>query len=118
MTGPQTALDFSEAEKGHEEVARLAELRADYLERIRRRMRILYFERVALWGEERAHVTPDDARRAFEAMHPPSGEELNRNFLAAVFQPREWVVLELRGHVSRTAGSHGNRLNTYRFVER
>lgn len=103
----------SERQRGSRIVAELAERpdRAEYLIRVRAAMRRLYRARYADVGE-RATVTPDDARRVFEAMGPP--KSLNRNFLGGVFRERGWEIVGT--YASQTRGSHGNRLNQYRWT--
>ena len=100
----------SEVQKGHRIVSEIASLpdRRAYLERVRFRMRSLYEARYRDQGE-RASVTPDDARRVFEAMGPPA--TMSRNFLAAVFREPGWEVVGT--YRSATENSHGNRLNAY-----
>lgn len=103
-----------EAEKGRKAVADVSSLteRREYLEAIRSQMRMLYRSRVGVHGADRARVTPDDARRAFEAMRPPKG--LSRNFLAAVWREKGWTVVG--DYVSETNGSHGNKLQAYAWI--
>lgn len=100
----------SERDKGNRIVAALTGRpdRADYLSRVRAAMRRLYRARYADVGE-RAVVTPDDARRVFEAMGPP--RSMSRNFLGGVFRERGWEIVGT--YASETPGSHGNRLNQY-----
>jgi hypothetical protein len=104
----------SEREIGRRAVAEVASLpeRAAYLQRIRDKMRQVYRMKVDLYGEHGASVTPDDARRYFESMNPPAG--LSRNFLAAVWREPGWEIVGV--YHSETRGSHGNKLNRYRWV--
>lgn len=90
------------------ELMESSDIRRKYLERIRAEMR-----RHARRFDGTA--TPDDARRAFEAMDPPPVALLSRNFLALVFQTPEWTPTG-RTYRSQTKGSHGNRLNVYRYT--
>jgi len=101
--GPDLFSQPSEEAEKERVLGDLAELRADYLERIR--------EEVRRRAEMGMRVTPDDARDYFESLNPPPPEELSRNFLAAVFRTREWEVVGT--YKSTTPGSHANRLNEY-----
>lgn len=95
---------FEEAEK-EAALDNLAELRADYLERVRAEMR--------RWAEDGEPITPDDARAYFESLNPPPPEKLSRNFLACVFREPGWRVVGT--YKSETPGSHANRLNVYKW---
>ena len=85
------------------EAMEASELRAHYLEIIRREMKRR--------GEAGLRCTPDYARVFFESLDPPPPELLSRNFLGCVFRSGEWQVVGT--YQSSTPGSHANRLNIY-----
>lgn len=112
QTAPMSALPLFAAPAAREErPAAPPELseRREYLEAIRSRMRMLYRSRAGIHGSDRARVTPDDARYAFESMNPPAG--ISRNFLAHVFREPGWVVVG--EYESATNGAHRNKLQAY-----
>lgn len=83
------------------------ELRSAYLD-------ALDTEMIRLWRKrrmagERAYVTADDARETFESWNPPPPDLLNRSFLAGLWQRAHWQT-DGSTIISRTEGSHGNRL--------
>ncbi len=108
-----------EQAKARTALDRMAEERRVWLELVRSRLVALYLSRVATTGEERAHVTADDARRLMEA--EPSRYALpagaSTNLLGSLFRSAEWELID-REHVSSTEGSHGNILARWRWVGR
>lgn len=91
-------------------------VRQELLDQLRQRMVVLYQQRLDAQGRELAYVTADDARLILDTdPKVPGPDELNRNFLGALFKAPGW---QPTGQYikSRTAGSHANRLLCWRWV--
>ena len=82
----------------------LAATRKMLLERLRAEMKALYLSN---GGEP---VTADDARKLLDSWPDiPPPEELNRNFMGALFRNGDWLPVDVN-HQSRTKGSNARRI--------
>lgn len=96
-----------------QELQRLTELRAGYIESLRQDMKALYLDRASRYMES-AYVDGNDLRLTFES-YPAVPDSLSRSFLATVFRGEGW---EFTGKysTSRVQGSHGREVKRWRYV--
>jgi hypothetical protein len=93
-------------------LADLGNRRADVLDWLRGRLKVIYRMRVDDVGREWAEVSADDARRIIDT--DPRFNGVCRNFLGQLFLAPGWEFTGRRIK-SRTKGSHANELKTWRW---
>lgn len=118
-TLPLFAQPAPEQAKARNVLARMADERRAWLERMRGALVGIQSVRTLLYGEAdpRSWVTADDAQQLAKArgnLALPAGA--SPNLFGAVFRAPGWVRSAHKDHQSSTDGSHGNDLYRWRYV--